>query len=161
MIVVCDASPIIALACAGWFDLLHAVHGEILIPGAVFNEINAEDAALPGAREVADAAWVKRKVVRDRSLVDALSLELDPGEAETIALAVENRADLILLDERQGRHAARRLGLTVSGTLGVVIVAKDRGVLASVRPVLDALRAKAGFWIGDDLYNEVLAAAKE
>jgi hypothetical protein len=68
---------------------------------------------------------------------------------------------LIVLDERLGRRAAQRLGLTVTGTLGVLIAAKDRGLLTSVRPVLDALRANAGFWIGDDLYNAVLVAANE
>ena len=78
-----------------------------------------------------------------------------------IALAVECQADLILLDELAGRRAAQRMGLTVTGTLGVLIAAKDRGLLASVRPLLDALRVNAGFWIGDPLYNAALAAAGE
>ena len=96
--------------------------------------------------------------MRNRPLVDALALDLDAGEAEAIALAVECQADLILLDERLGRQAAQRMGLTVAGTLGVVIAAKDRGILTAVRPLLDALRADAGFWIGDVLYNAALAA---
>ena len=74
---------------------------------------------------------------------------------------MESRAGLILLDEHRGRRAAKRLGLTVTGTLGVLIAAKDRGLLASVRPVLDALRTDAGFWIDDNLYNAALAAANE
>ena len=94
-------------------------------------------------------------------MATALRLELDAGEAEAIALAVESNANLILLDERLGRRAAHRLGLTVVGTLGVLIAAKDRGLLAAVRPVLDALRADAGFWITDELYNAVLKAANE
>lgn len=60
-----------------------------------------------------------------------------------------------------GRHAAQRMGLKVTGTLGILIAAKDRGLLASVRPLLDALRADAGFWIGESLYNAVVVAAKE
>lgn len=161
MIVVCDTSPIIALACAGRLDLLRAVHGEILVPDAVFDEITVAGAGEPGASEVAQAAWIKRRPALNAPLVNALSLELDAGEAQAIALAVESRAGLILLDERRGRRAAKRLGLTVSGTLGVLIAAKDRGQLASVRPVLDALRANAGFWIDDNLYNAALAAANE
>lgn len=84
-----------------------------------------------------------------------------PEKPKPIALAVERRAGLILLDERRVRRAAKRLGLTVTGTPGVLIAAKDRGLLASVRPVLDALRADAGFWIDDNLYNAALTAANE
>ena len=60
-----------------------------------------------------------------------------------------------------GRHAAQRMGLKVTGTLGILIAAKDRGLLGSVRTLLDALRADAGFWIGEALYNAVVVAAKE
>ena len=161
MIVVSNTSPIIALAGIRQLDLLRAVHGEILVPDAVFDEITVAGAGQPGAREVAAAEWIKRRPALDAPLVNALSLELDAGEAQAIALAVEVRADLILLDERRGRRAAQRLGLTIAGTLGVLIAAKDRGVLAHVRPMLDALRADAGFWIGDDLYNAAVAAANE
>lgn len=161
MIVVSNTSPLITLARAGRLDLLHAVHGEIIIPDAVFNEITVAGASEPGAHEVATGAWIKRRPALNAPLVNALGLELDAGESEAIALAIEYRADLILLDERMGRQAAKRMGLTVTGTLGVLIAAKDRGLLDSVRPLLDALRVNAGFWIGDDLYNAVLAAVNE
>ncbi len=161
MLVVCNTSPIVALARAGRLDLLHAVYGEIVVPEAVFHEITVAGAGEPGAREVVAAAWIKRKPALNLSLTNALGLELDAGEAEAIALAVECRADLILLDERIGRHAAQRMGLAVSGTLGILIAARDRGLLAPVRPLLDALRTDAGFWIGDALYNAVLSAVNE
>ena len=161
MIVVSNTSPLITLARAGRLDLLHTVHGDIIIPDAVFNEITVAGAGEPGAYEVATGAWIKRRPALNTPLVNALGLELDAGESEAIALAVECQADLILLDERMGRQAAKRLGLTVTGTLGVLIAAKDRGLLESVRPLLDALRVNAGFWIGDDLYNAVLAAVNE
>ena len=161
MIVVSNTSPIIALACAGKLELLRAVYSEIVVPDAVFEEVTVAGAGEPGAREVAEAPWIKRQPVRNAPLVTALRFELDAGEAEAIALAVESGADLVLLDERLGRRAAQRLGLTVVGTLGVLIAAKDRGVLAAVRPVLDALRADAGFWIADELYNAVIKAANE
>ena len=161
VIVVCNTSPVIALACVGRLELLHAVYTQIMVPDAVFDEITVAGAGEPGAREVGQAAWIMRQPVRNTSLVTALRLELDAGEAEAIALAVENKADLILLDERIGRRAAQRLGLTTIGTLGVLIAAKDRGLLAAVRPVLDALRTDAGFWIADDLYNAVIDTAHE
>lgn len=161
MIVVCNTSPIIALACAGQLDLLRAVYAQIIVPDAVFEEITVAGAGEPGASEIAAASWIKRQSARNAPLVTALRLDLDAGEAEAIALAIENNADLILLDERIGRRAAQRLGLTVVGTLGVLIAAKDRGLLAAVRPVLDALCVDAGFWIADELYNAVVKAANE
>ena len=79
MIVVCNTSPIIALACAGRLDLLRAVHGEVLVPDAVFDEITVAGAGEPGASEVAQAAWIKRRPALNVLLVNALSLELDAG----------------------------------------------------------------------------------
>ncbi len=161
MIVVCNTSPLIALAAVGQFDLLRAMYGEIIIPEAVFHEVVIAGAGEAGAREVGTATWIKRSAVRNTALVQALQLELDAGEAEAIALAMERSAGLLLLDERLGRRAAARLGLTVAGTLGVLIAAKDSGLLESMRPVLDALREQAGFWIGDDLHAAVLKATGE
>ena len=161
MIVVCNTTPLIALAATGQFDLLRALYGEIHIPDAVFHEVVVAGAGEAGAREAGAANWIKRHTVRNTALVQALELELDAGEAEAIALAVEQSAGLILLDERLGRHAAARLGLTMTGTLGVLIAAKDRKLLVSVRPVLDALRAQAGFWMSDDLHAAVLKTAGE
>lgn len=139
VIVVCNTSPIIALAGARQLELLRAVYTQIVVPDAVFEEITVAGAGEPGAREVAEAPWIKRQTVGNTPLVTALRLELDAGEAETIALAIECNANLILLDERIGRRAAQRLGLAVVGTLGVLIAAKDQGLLAAVKPVLDAL----------------------
>ena len=110
MIVVCNTSPIIALACAGQLDVLRAVYSQIVVPDAVFEEITVTGASLPGAHEVAEGTWIKRQPARNAPLVTALRLELDAGEAEAIALAAESSADLILLDERIGRRAAQRLG---------------------------------------------------
>ena len=161
MIVVCNATPVIALAAVGRLELLRAVYGEINIPDAVFHEVAVTGAGEPGAREITEASWIKRHTVRNTALISALALELDAGEAEAIALALDLTAGLILLDERRGRHAAARLGLNVAGTLGVLIAAKDRGLLGSVRPVLDELRVRAGFWIGDELHSAVLKIAGE
>lgn len=105
--------------------------------------------------------WIETQKIANKMLVALLQIEVDAGEAEAIALAVELKADLLLLDERRGRTIASRLGLKFIGLLGVIIEAKHRGLVSTVKPILDSLIAKAGFWITGDLYARVLQAAGE
>jgi len=94
-------------------------------------------------------------------LITVLRRDLDQGEAETLALAIEMGADLVLLDEQEGRHAASRLGLLPLGVLGILLQAKQRRKIDEVRSRLDALRLKAGFFLGESLYRNVLRQAGE
>ncbi len=161
MIVVSDSSPLIALADVGQLRLLLELFSTVLIPEAVYQEIVVHGTGRAGAAAVQAAAWIEQRGVANTGLADVLKLELDEGEAEAIALALENGADLVLLDERQGRQRAARLGLHVTGVLGVLVEAKHQHLLAAVRPVLDALRHDAGFWISNDLYRRILDLAGE
>lgn len=160
MIVVSDTSPIINLAAIGKLDLLHVLYGEVFIPNAVYREI-ASFADQPGASEVQTLNWIARRTCEREDLVRALRGELDEGEAEAIALAVEMQADLLLIDERAGRRAATRLGLERIGLLGVLLEAKQQGHLNALAPLLDALRQEAGFWISESLRHRVLELAGE
>ncbi len=161
MIVVSNTSPLINLAASGQLDLLQRLYGTILIPQAVYHEIVVKGSGQAGATEVQTFWWFERYQVQDRALVKRLEQQLDAGEAEAIALAVEQKADLLLLDERRGRMIARQLGVAVTGLLGVLLVAKQRGYLAAVRPVLHDLMTKAGFWIAPELFVRVLESAGE
>ena len=161
MIVVSDASPIIGLAAVGRLGLLQDLYGRVLMPEAVREEVAAAGPGAPGASAVREAAWIGALAVRDRRLVDALTGEVDRGEAEAVALAVEAGADLLLMDERRGRAVAARLGQRVVGVCGVLVEAKGRGLLPAVRPVLDALAVDAGFRVGSRLRARVLDAAGE
>lgn len=83
-------------------------------------------------------------------------MTLDLGEAEAIVLASERGADFLLMDERVGRSIARERGIPTIGLIGALAAAKQMGLLPAVRPVLDALRVEAGFWVGDVVYQQVL-----
>lgn len=159
--VVSNTSPLTNLAAIGRFDLLRDLFGQIEIAEAVWDELNANGRRWPGRDEVARAPWMRRHTPANRSLIVALMRDLDAGEAATIALAVELNASPVLLDERDGRHFAQRQGLQPMGVIGVLLLAKQRGLLPRVRPCLDALRTEAGFWLGDGIYTALLEQAGE
>lgn len=161
MIVVSNASPIVNLAAVGRLELLRQLYGKVVIPQAVHHEIVVVGAGQPGAAEVEASDWVEFCRVTDRTMVTSLQLEVDEGEAEAIALAAELEADLLLLDERRGRIVASRLGLKFIGLLGVLIEAKHRGLVPAIKPLLDDLIGKAGFWVTRGLYDRVLRAVGE
>jgi len=154
--IVSNASPLINLARIGSLDLLHRLYGELIIPEAVWHEIVVEGTGQPGAEEVTAAVWIKTRAVTDRQLVRALQQELDAGEAEAIALALEVEAELLLMDEHLGRETARHLRLRYTGLIGVLIESKRKGFIHAVKPHLDTLRDMAGFRVSDALYMRVL-----
>lgn len=115
MSIVSNASPLISLARIGSLGLLRKLYGKLLIPEAVWQEIVVQGVGQPGAKEVKDSKWITVQAVENRSLVLALTQELDEGEAETIVLVLEQSADFLLMDERIGRETARYLGLRYTG----------------------------------------------
>jgi len=100
MTIVSNASPLINLARIGLFDLLHKLYGVVFIPPAVWHEIVVQGAGQVGAREVQTADWITRQSIANELLAQALQQELDAGEAEAIVLALETRAELLVMDER-------------------------------------------------------------
>lgn len=105
MIVASDTSPLTSLAAIGQFELLRTLYGEIHIAEGVWHELNHGGRRHPGSHEVEKATWIHRHEVKDQMLVMVLRRDLDRGEAETLALAIELKADLVLLGEKEGRKA--------------------------------------------------------
>ena len=95
------------------------------------------------------------------SVRTTLSRDLDADEAASIALALKLSAELILIDELDGRHQARRQGLTTMGVAGVLLLAKRQRLIEVVKPLLDDLRLPARFWLSHSVYEQVLAKAGE
>lgn len=157
--VVSDSSPIINLAVIGRLELLAALYETVHVPEAVFREVTRYD-DLPGAREIQTLDWFVRRTCKRKDLIAAIGNALDIGEAEAIALAVENDAGL-LIDEKKGRLFAARLGVRQRGLLGVLVEAKKKGHIEEIRPLLHKLQEKAGFWMSQELRDRVLALVSE
>lgn len=163
MAVVSDTSPILALSAIGQLDLLEAQFGEVLIPEAVQAELKTETdfRGAKNIRQVLKEGWLRVQAVENTHLAQALAMELDYGEAEAIALALETQSQIILLDEHEGRTKARALGLQPIGVLGILLRAKKEGKIDSLRTIIESLQSEVGFFVADDLVQNMLKQAGE
>ena len=156
--VVLNNTPLAALWAIGRLDILRELFGEVLIPEAVRSEFLSRD---PGdrARTLDDASWIRCAEVSQPKHVLAFA-GLDRGEAEVLALAEELDARLVVLDEKKARRYAERLGLPKTGTVGLLLLAKERGLIDSLQVWLERLR-RAGLHLTDALVLQALEIAGE
>ena len=155
--IVSNASPLINLSRIGKIDLLYSLFGTLMVPAAVWNEVVVEGQGFPGAELVRSCSWITKGEVKNIPLVQTLQQELDAGEAEAIVMALEMKADLLLMDERLGRETAQHLGIQCLGVIGILTEAKRRKLIDQVKPLVLALRDLAGFRISQALFDRVMA----
>jgi hypothetical protein len=161
MIVVTDSGPIIHLSMVKQLDLLPRFYGEVVVPRVVYQEVVDGGAGLPGSAELREAAWARVHDSRGDDLVEKiLTASLDPGESAALSLAVHLKADWLLVDDLQARHAARKLNLQHIGTLGILLAARKRGFVPAIRPLLRSLRTQ-GFWMSESIERAILKQADE
>jgi hypothetical protein len=159
-VVLSDASPLIALARIGGLPWLRKLYRSVSITREV--RIEATGAReLPGA--VAIAAALKRGWIRvlRQTRHEPPFPQLDAGEASTLRAALDlGPGTLVLLDDLPARREARRLGIAMIGTAGIVVEAREAGLITAVKPVLARL-AEEGFYLSDDLLQAILVEVGE
>lgn len=161
MIVVSNTTPLIGLAVIRRFDLLRQIFGEIIIAQAVYDEAVVSGREIGGAKqEILAAGWIKVVPIHDRLAVEILLDELDLGESETIVLAREIHADWALMDERKGRRKLAQLNQPKIGTLGILLKARQSGLLSALKPELDNLHQN-GFSVSPQIMEELLRKVGE
>lgn len=158
--VVVDTAPLISLDACDQIDILRRLYAHVIVPREVDRELSVGgETALPNGLTLAHRKWIKVRTLRStpsRLLLSAL----DRGEAEVIALALEIRCPLVLLDELRARDIARAMGLQCVGTLGLLLRAKNDGLLKAIGPSIDLMRSK-GIRLGESLIELVLHQAGE
>jgi predicted nucleic acid-binding protein len=161
VIVVADTSVLINLCRIRRADILPRLFREVVIPPEVAGEFVTLAGRVPRFAGLALPPWLRQQAPGKLARLIPDLARLGPGESAALVLALEIKADAVLLDERLGHAAAGRLGLKVIGLLGLLLQAKASGLLTAVGPEIDALRNEAGFWISDRLRDKVLQLASE
>jgi len=156
---IADSGPLICLTRIGQLDLLPRLFVDIFVPPEVWHEVTVRGKDHPGAYEVSQTEWLNIQTPEPR-LVIPLGILVDAGEAQAIALAQTMNDCTLLLDDARAKKIAQRLGIKTIGTIGLLLRAKRRGLLATIKPLIDALLAN-GIYIRRELIEAVLKDAGE
>ena len=154
MTAVSNSTPLIVLAKINRLDLLKDYFGVIYIPEEVYDEVVRRGGNLAGSSEVASCNWIKVEPVKNRMAVETLCLSLDKGEAEAIVLTKEKES-LLIIDDGAGRKTAELLGVKITGTVGILLLASKDGKL-SLRKTMDDLKS-VGFRLSEKEYKRILS----
>lgn len=161
--VVVDSSVLITLAAGEQFQLLREFYCTIHVPPEVWRETTASPKSF-GVQEVQHAkseGWLVVQSPRDLAKVLSLPFNLQPGETEALALALELTEALLLVDDAQGRKAAAALGIAYTGTLGVLLRASAEGKIPALKPVLGLLATRTTFWLSPAVESAALKQTGE
>jgi len=156
MVVISNSTPLIYLSKMGEFDLLKNLFAEIIVADKVYEEVVVQGAGKSGSDEVRNADWIKRQSVSDQAAVQKLRDDtlLDAGESETLVLATELSAGLVLLDDRKARRVAVKMKVKRVGTIAIILMAYKRGLIPDLPSVLQKARQKA-FRINERVFKHL------
>ena len=148
-IIISDTSCFIILTNIGELHLLQKLYSKITTTIEIVTEFGEP---LP--------EWVEILSVKSKDTQRLLEMQIDKGESSAIALALEIPDSLLILDDIKARKVATQLGLSITGTLGIIIKAKLEGIIPSVIPILNKIK-QTDFRLSDEVELQVLKAAKE
>lgn len=157
--IVINTSPWIALSLCKQTSIIKKLYNNVFIPETVRNEILAGGNKGIGVHELHKADWLNVEKVKDIQKINLL-YELEKGEAEVIVLAIEKGINQVLIDEKIARQQAKILNLNVIGTLGLLLKAKNKGLIKELKPLIKSI-VDGGYWIKDNIIEAILKEAGE
>ncbi len=161
MIVISDTTTLSGLLLIGRIDILTHIFKQIFISNTVKKELFYLNRYRSEINDLINKQFIIIKDDIQSEFVKDLSGILDKGEIQAIALSIKLKADLLIIDEMKGRTVAKAIGMNVIGLLGLLLKAKQKKIIEEVKPVMDKLIEKAGFWVDNNLYEFVLIQAGE
>jgi predicted nucleic acid-binding protein len=158
-LVIINTSPLLYLYQVNCLELLQQLYSTITVPPAVLQELETGKLQGVDVPEVNSIEWIQIRPVASATIIPAV-IDLGQGEAEVIALGLENPSSLLVFDDSLARRIADLYGLKYTGTLGVLVKAKQSGYLSAVAPIINMLRSK-GMWLTDKIISDVLRLSGE
>ena len=158
-LVIVNTSPLLYLYQVDRLELLQQLYSTITVPPAVPQELETGKLQGVDVPEVNSIEWIQIRPVASATIILAV-IDLGQGEAEVIALGLENPGSLLVFDDRLAQRIADLYRLKYTGTLGVLVKAKQSGYLSAVAPVINMLRSK-GMWLTDKIISDVLRLSGE
>ncbi|HET7119609.1 MAG TPA: DUF3368 domain-containing protein [Hanamia sp.] len=159
MVVVSDTSPVVCLSHLNKLKLLGELFEQVLIPGSVYDELF--DSQIIKKDFLQRNPFFKIKSPINKNLVNKLKKQLDIGESEAIALSIEENPEFLLIDESLGREIALLYHLSIKGTLGILLLTKERSLIDEIKPLINKLQTEINFRINPSLLQLVLQKANE
>ena len=156
--IISNTTPIITLLTISKLELLRDIYGKIIIPEGVYQEIE-EGKNKNFYKDLSQIDWVEIKSISDKKPLKYIS-DLDKGEAEVIVLANEINADLVIIDEKTGREYAKHFRLNLTGTVGILLKAKQLGFIKLIKPLLITMKEN-GIWLSQRFINQIQKIANE
>ncbi len=158
-IVISNTSPIFYLHRIGLLELLRKLYGEIIIPNAVLEELEEGKKAGEDIPAVQEYKWIKVKRISVPSYIKIIP-DLGKGEAEVLALGIEERNHLLIIDDALARAIAKLQSLKFTGTAGILLKAKKAGLINEIKPILNKLK-ESGFFLKEKIAADILKLSGE
>lgn len=157
MLITCDTNIIMDFSKIDHLYLLKDIFRNVIIASEVEEELLAGEEKITKELDIKKAIneWIKVKTVENKLALESLKIHIGAGEAASIILYMETNADLLAINDLTARGVASAMGVKIIGTLGILRLAKDRGMLKQIKPLLDELR-KVGAYMNNVLYNRIL-----
>ncbi len=156
--IISNTTPILSLLKIDKLDLLKELYGIVIVPFAVYQEIE-EGKEKPYYQDLTSLDWIEIRNIKNPNSREYL-IDLDDGEAEVLVLAKEINADLVILDEIMGRRYAKRFEINLTGTIGILLKAKESGLITSIKNLMSELVEK-GTWLNPRLISKAIKMANE
>lgn len=162
MIIVSNTTPIITLIKVDKLNILKVLFGKVYISTGVYEELISNKVFENEAKVIENSEFVKIIKVKNEFAVKLLqkNMGLDLGESEAIVLCEELKGDILVIDERKGRSVAKSMSINITGTLGLLVKAKEKGLIQKLKPILDTL-IENNIRISAKLYEDILEKAGE
>ncbi|CAN2049301.1 DUF3368 domain-containing protein [Candidatus Magnetomoraceae bacterium gMMP-13] len=154
--IISNTTPLINFSAIHRLDILQSLFEKIYIPSAVKVELFEKGKYYPSTTELKNVQFIETMSIHNTMHRDALLTELDIGEAEAITLALEKKAEFLLLDEVTGRMMAESYNIPIIGSIGCLVEAKRCNMIPSIKQLLDDMKYQAKFWVNPKLYEKIL-----